>query len=54
LSQEPCQHPFAKLIFSLQAKEAEAFAADVSGDSDKTVARLKEAVASKTRSTIGD
>jgi tetratricopeptide (TPR) repeat protein len=45
LSQEPGQHPFAKLIISLQAKEAEAFAADASGDSDNAVARLKEAVA---------
>src|SRR5215467_7701227 len=45
LSQEPGQHPFAKLIISLQAKEAEAFAADASGDSDTAIARLKEAVA---------
>src|SRR6516225_8183309 len=45
LSQEPGQHPFAKLIVSLQAKEAEAFAADASGDSENAVAGLKEAVA---------
>jgi tetratricopeptide (TPR) repeat protein len=45
LSQEPGQHPFAKLIVSLQAKEAEAFAAEAAGDSDLGVARLKEAVA---------
>jgi tetratricopeptide (TPR) repeat protein len=45
LSEEPDQHPFAKLIISLQAKEAEAFAADASGDSDDALARLKEAVA---------
>jgi tetratricopeptide (TPR) repeat protein len=45
LSQELGQHPFAKLIISLQAKEAEAFAADASGDSENAVARLKEAVA---------
>jgi tetratricopeptide (TPR) repeat protein len=45
LSQEPGQHPFAKLIISLQAKEAEAFAAEASGDADEAVARLKEAVA---------
>jgi tetratricopeptide (TPR) repeat protein len=45
LSKEPGQHPFARLISSLQAKEAEAFAADASGDSDNAVARLKEAVA---------
>jgi tetratricopeptide (TPR) repeat protein len=45
LSQEPGQHPFAKLIISLQAKEAEGFAAEAAGDSDTAVARLKEAVA---------
>jgi tetratricopeptide (TPR) repeat protein len=45
LSEEPGQHPFARLIISLQAKEAEAFAADASGDPDNAVARLKEAVA---------
>jgi hypothetical protein len=32
LSQESGQHPFAKLIISLQAKEAEAFAAEAAGD----------------------
>ena len=32
LSQEPGQHPFAKLIITLQAKEAEAFAAQAAGD----------------------
>ena len=45
LSQEPGQHPFAKLIIGLQAKEAEAFAVEAAGDSDTAVARLKEAVA---------
>jgi len=45
LSREPGQHPFAKLIISLQAKEAEAFAAEATGDSDRAVARLKDAVA---------
>jgi tetratricopeptide (TPR) repeat protein len=45
LSQEPGQHPFAKLIISLQAKEAEAFAAEAAGESENAVARLKEAVA---------
>jgi tetratricopeptide (TPR) repeat protein len=44
LSEEPGQHPFAKLIIGLQAKEAEAFAADASGESDNAIARLKEAV----------
>ena len=38
-------YPFAKLIISLQAKEAEAFAAEASGNFDNAVARLKEAVA---------
>ena len=45
LSQEPGQHPFAKLIIGLQAKEAEAFAAEAASDSDNAVAKLKEAVA---------
>jgi tetratricopeptide (TPR) repeat protein len=45
LSQQPGQHPFAKLIIGLQAKEAEAFAAEAAGDSETAVARLKEAVA---------
>jgi tetratricopeptide (TPR) repeat protein len=45
LSHEPGQHPFARLIISLQAKEAEAFAAEAAGDSRNAVARLKEAVA---------
>jgi hypothetical protein len=31
LSQEPGQHPFAKLIITLQAKEAQAFAAEAAG-----------------------
>jgi len=45
LSQEPGQHSFAKLIISLQAKEAEAFAAQAAGDTGDAVAKLKEAVA---------
>src|SRR5262249_12676005 len=45
LSQEPGQHPFVRLIISLQAKEAEAFAAEAASDSDSAVAKLKEAVA---------
>ena len=45
LSQEPGQHPFAKLIITLQAKEAEAFAAQAANDSDSAVTKLKEAVA---------
>jgi tetratricopeptide (TPR) repeat protein len=45
LSEEPGQHPFAKLIITLQAKEAEAFAAEAAGDADRALAKLKEAVA---------
>jgi tetratricopeptide (TPR) repeat protein len=45
LSQEPSQHPFAKLIISLQAKEAEGFAAEAAGDVDNAIRELKEAVA---------
>jgi len=44
LSQEPGQHPFAQLIITLQAKEAEAFAAQAAADADTAVAKLKEAV----------
>jgi tetratricopeptide (TPR) repeat protein len=43
LSQEPHQHPFAQLIISLQAKEAEAFAAEAAGDMPEALSRLKEA-----------
>jgi tetratricopeptide (TPR) repeat protein len=45
LSQEPGQHPFAKLVLSVQAKEAEAFVAEAAGDPETAIARLKEAVA---------
>ena len=45
LSQVPGQHPFANLIITLQAKEAEAFAAEAAGDFDNAVGKLKEAVA---------
>jgi tetratricopeptide (TPR) repeat protein len=45
LSQEPGQHPFAKLIITLQAKETQAFAAEAAGDADGAVTKLKEAVA---------
>jgi len=44
LSEEPGQHPFARLIISLQAKEAEAFAAEAAAEADTAVAKLKEAV----------
>jgi tetratricopeptide (TPR) repeat protein len=45
LSQETGQHPFAKLIITLQAKESQAFAAQAAGDVDSAVMKLKEAVA---------
>ena len=45
LAHEPGQHPFAKLIITLEAKEAEAFAAEAAGDADRALARLQEAVA---------
>lgn len=45
LSQEPGQHPFAKLIITLQAKEAQAFAAEASGNAEDAVAKMNEAVA---------
>jgi tetratricopeptide (TPR) repeat protein len=44
LSQEPGQHPFAKLIITLQGKEAEGFAAEAAGDADNAIGKLKEAV----------
>src|SRR5215471_15094655 len=45
LAQEPGQHPFAKQIINLQAKEAEASAAEAADDFDRAVAKLKDAVA---------
>jgi tetratricopeptide (TPR) repeat protein len=45
LSEEPGQHPFAKLIITVQAKEAESFAAEAAGDADNAIKKLKEAVA---------
>jgi Tfp pilus assembly protein PilF len=45
LSQGPGQHPFAKLILTLQAKEAQAFAAEAAGNPEGAVTKLKEAVA---------
>ena len=45
LSQEPGQDPFAKLIIGVQAKEAEAFAAEALGDADGALEKLKEAAA---------
>ena len=45
LYQEPGQHPFAKLIITLQAKEAQAFAAEAAGNAAEAVAKMTEAVA---------
>jgi tetratricopeptide (TPR) repeat protein len=45
LSEEPGQHPFAKLIITLQAREADAFAAQAAGDYKGAVSKLKDAVA---------
>jgi len=45
LSRESGQHPFAKLIITLQAKEAQAFAAEAAGNADGAISTWKEAVA---------
>jgi tetratricopeptide (TPR) repeat protein len=45
LSQEPGQHPFARQIITLQARDAEAFAAEATGHNETAVAKLKDAVA---------
>ena len=45
LSNEPDQHPFAKQIITLQAKEAEAIAAQGARDTPGAIARMDEAVA---------
>jgi tetratricopeptide (TPR) repeat protein len=45
LCQEPDLHPFVKRIISVQAAEAEAFAAEATGDADAAAAKLKQAVA---------
>src|SRR5271154_3075925 len=42
LSEEPGQHPFAKLIITVQAKEAESFAAEAAGDADNAVKKLNQ------------
>ena len=44
LSRQFGQHPFAQLIITLQAREAEAFAAEAAGDAAEAVSKLKEAV----------
>jgi tetratricopeptide (TPR) repeat protein len=45
LSNEPDQHPFTKQIITIQAKEAEAVAAQVAGDREGAIARMDEAIA---------
>ena len=45
LSNEPGQHPFVKLIITIQAKEAEAAAARAAKDGDTAIRKLKEAIA---------
>jgi tetratricopeptide (TPR) repeat protein len=45
LSNEPNQHPFVKQIITMQAKEAEAIAAQAAGDIDRAIAMMNEAVA---------
>jgi tetratricopeptide (TPR) repeat protein len=45
LSQEPGQHPFAQQIIKVQAKEAQAFAANACGNAAGAVAKMEEAVA---------
>jgi tetratricopeptide (TPR) repeat protein len=45
LAQEPGQHPFAQQIITMQAREAEAFAAKGAGNADEVVAKMKEAAA---------
>jgi len=45
LAQAPGQHRFAQLIISLQAKEAEAFAAEAAGETAEALSKFKEAAA---------
>jgi hypothetical protein len=45
LSNEPDQHPFAKQIITLQAREAEATAAHAAGDAGRAIAKMDEAAA---------
>jgi len=45
LSNEPSQHPFAKQIITMQAKEAEAIAAQAAGDLEGAIAKMNEAIA---------
>jgi tetratricopeptide (TPR) repeat protein len=45
LSNAPDQHPFTKQIITMQAKEAEAIAAQVAGDRAGAIAKMNEAIA---------
>jgi tetratricopeptide (TPR) repeat protein len=45
LSNDPDQHPCARQIISLQAKEAEAIAAQAAGDAEGAIAKMNEAIA---------
>jgi tetratricopeptide (TPR) repeat protein len=45
LAQEAGQDPFVQQIITIQAREAQAFAAKASGDTDEAVAKMKEAAA---------
>ncbi|MGC1650977.1 MAG: sulfur transferase domain-containing protein [Candidatus Sulfotelmatobacter sp.] len=45
LSNEPGQDPFVKLIITIQAKEAEAFAAHAAKDEDGAIRKMNEAIA---------
>jgi tetratricopeptide (TPR) repeat protein len=45
LSNEPDQHPFTKQIITMQAKEAEAIAAQVAGDQEGAILKMNEAIA---------
>jgi hypothetical protein len=45
LAKESGQHPFARQIITLQAKEAQAWASKAAGNVDDAVAKMKEAVA---------
>jgi tetratricopeptide (TPR) repeat protein len=45
LSNEPDLHPFTRQIITMQAKEAEAIAAQVAGDRESAIAKMNEAIA---------
>jgi tetratricopeptide (TPR) repeat protein len=44
LAKEPGQHPFVQQIITMQAREAQALAAKVSGNADEAITKMKEAV----------